>query len=189
LIFGRIIILDLIDKLPIKILLNMQLCVLITTILQEYQKISDFKRSENIAFETLDHDGLRTDYESFKKYYNFFNKKTLKYNIKKDIDKDGFMDVKKSGNDFNDTNNKYIPEYLKIEDGQLAKIVILEIKAGGGKIAKLYKMKIYSSLIQPLYYFNLGNILRSTIFYAKWITSPIALSDTDPWSQIGVFFS
>lgn len=75
--------------------------------------------AKNIAFETLDHDGLRTDYESFKKYYNFFNKKTLKYDIKKDVDKDGFMDIQKGGNDFKDNNDQIYPGAFEVENDNI----------------------------------------------------------------------
>lgn len=77
------------------------------------------KGAKNITLNNLDHDGLRASYESFKKYNVFFNKKTLKYNPKKDLDKDGFMDIKKGGNDFYDNNNKIYPGAFEIEDDNI----------------------------------------------------------------------
>lgn len=77
------------------------------------------KGAKNIAIDNLDHDGLRVSYESFKKYNVFFNKKSLKYNPEKDLDKDGFMDIKKGGNDCNDQNDKIYPGAFEIEDDNI----------------------------------------------------------------------
>ncbi|MDD5021369.1 MAG: hypothetical protein PHR82_04415 [Endomicrobiaceae bacterium] len=77
------------------------------------------KGAENIAIDNLDHDGLRTSSDSFQKYHKFFNKKTLKYNRKKDLDRDGFMDIKNGGNDFDDKNSKIYPGAVEIEDDNI----------------------------------------------------------------------
>ncbi|MDD3064952.1 MAG: MopE-related protein [Endomicrobiaceae bacterium] len=77
------------------------------------------KGAKNIAIDYLDHDGLRASSESFQKYYKFLNKKALKYNPKKDFDKDGFMDIKKGGNDCDDNNSKIYPGAFEIEDDNI----------------------------------------------------------------------